>query len=178
MDASSWGDTQQNDTSNAVTMATDWCDKADEWGDDGFEEGSNDLVAMVTGKHEDAPAEKATVSPADLNFHEMNIDDTSDIEDKQYEAAALPPVIDHSAAENVTHLLSGFSNTAPASSQDSAASEASVEVLKEFYLNVYEEPQEPAVKDSKHVKDLLEDYQRREGDIESLLEKHTHTSTR
>ena len=114
-----------------------------------------------------------TVSPVDLNFHEMNIDDTSEIENKQYEAAALPPVIDHSAAENVTHLLSGFSNTAPASSQDTVAMAASVEVLKEFYLDVYEEPWEPAVKDSKHV----EDYQRREGDIVSLLDKHT-TSTR
>ena len=139
-------------------------------GDYGFEEGSNDLVAMVTGKPEDALAEKATVSPVDLNFHEMNIDDTSEIENKQYEAAALPLVIDHSAAENVTHLLSGFSNTAPASSQDTVAMAASVEVLKEFYLDVYEEPWEPAVKDSKHV----EDYQRREGDIVSLLEKHTH----
>ena len=59
-------------------------------GDDGFEEGSNDLVAMVTGKPEDALAEKATVSPVDLNFHEMNIDDTSEIENKQYETAALP----------------------------------------------------------------------------------------
>ena len=169
-------------------MATDWCDDANDWGDDdddncasskdpsgSFElaqSSSSDQSRSSQGNTDDSAVAVTSAEESVIQgLSEMTMEEPSD--DSQCIAEPL-----HTEAEYMTQLLSSHPQTSESSA---AANPLATEfptdssgqtgvVLNSYFINVLAEPSAEEDSSSRHVDKLLKDYVRREGvQLEDIL---------